>query len=92
MSAPRELRSIGLNIFITHFETFSQLRDRKSIARFCVDNGISNESGAGIRASYMEKVLKDKNLLRECLTYIRERGRNSTQTKKAAQIIDQLDA
>ena len=91
MSAPRELRSIGLNIFITHFEIFSQLRDRKSIARFCVDNGISNESGTAIRASYMEKVLKDNNLLRECLTYIRERGRNTEQTEKAARILEQLN-
>jgi len=92
MSAPRELRSIGLNIFITHFETFALLRDRKSIARFCVENGISNESGAAIRASYMENVLKDNDLLRECLTYIRERGRNTAQTKKAARLLDQLDA
>ena len=91
MSAPRELRSIGLNILITHFETFALLRDRKSIARFCVENGISNESGAAIRASYMEKVLKDNDLLRECLTYIRERGRNTAQTEKAARLLDQLD-
>jgi len=90
MSAPRELRSIGQNIFITHFETFAQLRDRKSIARFCVENGISNESGAAIRASYMEKVLKDNDLLRECLTYIREKGRNTVQTEKAARILEQL--
>ena len=92
MRAPRELRSIGLNILITHFETFALLRDRKSIARFCVENGISNESGAAIRASYMEKVLKDNDLLRECLTYIREKGRNTAQTEKAARLLDQLDA
>ena len=91
MSAPRELRSIGQNIFITHFETFTLLRNRKNIARFCVENGISNEVGAAIRASYMEKVLKDNDLLRECLTYIRKRGRNTAHTEKAARLLEQLD-
>lgn len=83
MSAPRALQSIGINIFITHFETFIQLRNRKNIADFCIKNGISNENGALIRASNMENVIKDKNLLKKCLIYIiYESKKNSSITKR----------
>ena len=76
MSAPRALQGIGINIFITYFETFNQLQDRRRIADFCMKNGISNEAGANIRGSYMEQVLNDKALLQECLEYIVNHAKN----------------
>ena len=83
-----------MNIFITHFETFAILQNRRNIARYCVENGISNESGAAIRGSYMEQVLNNKILLEECLKYIIHHAHKAPvhQREKAIRILSELSA
>lgn len=94
MSAPRELQSIGINIFITHFETFYKLKNRIDIAKFCIENKISNESGALIRGGYMEQVINNKNILKECLNYIIYQSKKTSQDNKnkAKYILDNIDS
>ena len=92
MSAPRALKGIGINVFITYFEIFSQLRDQKRIAKFCIENGISNESGALIRGRYMEHIINNKILMKECVNYIIHHSKKITQAQrnKAKHLLDNI--
>lgn len=85
MSAPRSLRGVGINIFITNFESFAKLKTKSNIAKFCVDNNISNIDGANIRGGYAEQILNNPSLLNECLTYIIYKSKRiSSKTKQKA--------
>ena len=93
MTAPRELRGIGMTIFITHFEAFAELRSRQGIAQYCIAKNISNEAGAAIRAGYMEQVLKNKELLEDCLSYIIHHAKkvSAEHREKAKRLLSEMN-
>ena len=93
MTAPRELRGIGMTIFITHFEAFAELRKKQNIAQYCITKNISNEAGAAIRGGYMEQVLNNKALLEDCLSYIIHHAKriSSEHRKKAMRLLSEMN-
>lgn len=92
MSAPRALRGVGINIFITNFESFAKLKTKSNIAEFCVDNNISNINGAKIRGEYSEQILNNSSLLNECLMYIIHKSKriNRETKQKAVYILNNI--
>ena len=86
MSAPRALRSVGIKQFVANYAIF-KTQNRARIISFLVDNGISNESGAAIRASYAIQIMSNKGLLTTCLKYIIDSQRTTSQVREAAKAL-----
>ncbi|WP_143339544.1 hypothetical protein [Desulfovibrio legallii] len=76
MPAPRALQSLGIKIFITEYSFWSSKPENSAALRYQIEKQISNEAGAGIRASAAKKIFSDALLLRECLTYVAFKAKN----------------
>ena len=93
MGAPRALKGVGINVFITNFESFAKLKTKSNIIEFCISNGISDIAGARIRGGYAEQILNNPSLLKECLNYIIYQSKkiNNNKKQKAAYILNNFE-
>ena len=93
MSAPRELKGVGINVFITNFESFTKLKTKSNITEFYINNNISDIAGARIRGGYAEQILNNPELLKKCLNYIAYQSKkiNNSIKQRAAHILNSLE-
>lgn len=92
MNCPNELRSVGIHQFIILLEDVPH-KSRTEIEEYCIKNNISNEGGAGRRASNFITIMKDKNKLINSLNYIiHESKRVAYEDKmKAKQLVEKIN-
>lgn len=83
MVCTKELRGIGITVFINEYNFFKRIRSKTEVIEYLTSNGISNAAGAKIRYSHAKKIFSDKVLLLSCLNYIVYESKKSSPSLKS---------
>lgn len=92
MESSRELKSIGMTVFIDNYEEILKINNKKLLEDYFVKKGISNPAGAAIRAGYSIQVINDIHKHKNCLEYIAFYSKKATneEKNKAKTYLDRL--
>jgi|GEM_PF-1890466 len=82
MPMPKHLNRVGLSVFMTEYEYFASRPQRADAITYLVQKGISNENGAGHRASGAKYLFDDPDLLCEALEYVAYKSLRASNSEK----------